>query len=287
MNRLENIALCAYMNVKKELGTSKLYLVWIISFIFQYYTFSGMKIICRYLGSPTAPWVFPFYLTSPSMLIVYSGLAMLLFCDVPSMDGQAPFVLIRVGKRDWILGQILYVVILAFFYTLWNMLCSVLVLVPNIVLKNEWGSVFRTIASYPEIMWDSGATIGFAMDLETFEMFTPVAAMIISGILYWFGTIFLGMIILAFYVMTGKMLGIAVCGFLVALAYFSCSLGLLGYGSVIGQISPINWSSLLSGNGNEAWKWSILKYTILSLAFGVISVVMFCRKDVVFTSRGR
>ncbi len=289
MNRWKNVFLCVRMNGKKALGTPKLYLVFIISFIFQYYTFSGLRIVSQYLGQLTTPWVFPFYITVPTMFVTFGGLAMLLFCDVPSLDGQAPFVLIRVGKCDWILGQMLYVLILSFIYTAWNLLCSILVLIPNVTFENEWGSILQTVASYPELIMESGASVSFGISQDIFEYFSPIQAMALSGGLYWLGTVFLGMIILCFYVLTGRMTGIAVCGFFVAFAYFSCYLGMIGYGSWIRAISPINWSSLTLADDscNVVWKWSVLKYIVLILGLGVTSMIAFCRKDVVFTSRGR
>ena len=84
-----------------------------------------------------APWMLP-------ALLGYNNgqwymIAMLAFifiiCDAPFLNRQQQFVLQRVGKRQWISGQLLYLVVLSFLFAVVTWLCTWVFLLPELRLN--------------------------------------------------------------------------------------------------------------------------------------------------------
>lgn len=292
MSNVKNILLCVRMNLKKAAMESRIYVVMAVSLVFQYYTFNSLHAICDFLGEAVTPWVFPFFLGSPSLFFIYGGLAMLLFCDAPFLDGQAPFVIIRTGRRGWIVGQILYVFLLSLLYTFWNCLTAVLLLIPDVAFEADWGKVLWTISANPDIFQRVGVPGSFCPQGKIMELLPPMQAMAVSILLYWLGTVLIGMIILCFRVLTGRMIGIAISGVLTVLAYFTCYLGRLNYGRALLFLSPVNWSCMnfldWFGSGTAPSPgYAMTAYMIMIAALAVAAVAAFSRKDVSFADGGR
>ncbi len=287
MIRLKRVVLCVRMNMKKAMADPKIYIVLAVSLIFQYYTFESIPAVCEMLGGRIAPWVFPFFLGFPSLFIIYGGMAVLLNCNVPLLDGQAPFVIIRMGRRGWILGQILSLCVSSLLYTLWSCLVPVLLLFPYISLETGWGKMIRTMAQQPDIFTKAGILPSFGVQKEIVDCLSPLQAMLLAAGLYWLGTVLIGMIILCFRVLTGRMVGIAISGVLISLSYFVCYLGALVYGTGLLYFSPLNWSCLsyldLTGAGGmPSAGFAVVVDLVLIGILGVVSVVCFCKKDVMF-----
>lgn len=292
MSNVKNILLCVRMNLKKASVEPRIYVVMAVSLVFQYYTFNSLHTICDFLGEAVTPWVFPFFLGSPSLFFIYGGQAMLLFCDAPFLDSQAPFVMIRTGRRGWIIGQILYVFLLSLLYTFWNCLIAALLLLPDVSFEAGWGKVLWTISANPDIFQRVGVPGSFHPQGELMGLLSPMQATTLSILLYWLGTVLIGMVILCFRVLTGGMIGIAISGVLTVLAYFTCYLGTLNYGWTLLFLSPVNWSCMSfldwfrSGTAPSPG-YALTVYIIMIAALSVASVSAFCRKDVSFADGGR
>lgn len=286
MNNLQSIFLCCRINYKKWSKNPRIYTIWIIILIFQYYSFSTLPPICEYYGISATPWVFPFFMGSPAFFIIYGALAMTLYCDAPFTDGHTPFLLVRTGRRNWIIGQLLYVYSSSFLYTLSHVVVSILVISPTLTFSWDWGTMLRTLVNNPELFEYVGVRKSFFPYKEFLEAFSPIQAMGLSILLFWLGTAFLGILILCFHIMIGNMSGLVISGILTSLAYFTCYLGALSFGERLRFFSPITWSCISylmdwSRTGTTpSVRFAITSYLIMMGIMSVISVILFCRKDV-------
>lgn len=287
MGDLKNIFLSASINYKKMLINPRLYVVLAIAFIFQFYTFSACREVCEYLGKSITPWVFPFFLGYPVLVTaVFGGLAMLLYCDAPFANDHTTFVVVRTGRRNWMIGQLIYIVTSSFLYTLWHILCSVLVLLPYITLTGDWGEVLWTISKNSGAFTEMGISIGFHPYEETLTASVPLQTMLISALLFWLGTMFLGVVILFFNSAVRKTSGLIAAGLLSVFAYFTSYFGSISIGGWLYYISPVSWSSIsnvdLYGSGTVPnLPYVVSVYLILILVMSILSTVVYCRKDMV------
>jgi len=83
----------------------------------------------------------------------------------------------------------------------------------------------------------------------------------------------------------GKMSGILAAGAFICLAYFSVYLGPIGFGNNrMLYFSPINWCDLCSLDWHNTGSLPSPVYAIVFLlvsiaALSIISIIMFCKKD--------
>lgn len=287
MSNVKHILLCAGINFRKWRGNPRIYTVLAVSLVFLSFAFSGLPDFCAYYKTSATPWVFPFYMGNPSLFLIFGGLAMLLYCDAPFVDGQTPFLIIRAGRRNWILGQLLYILSSALVYTLCNVLFSILVILPNITFSPDWGRVLWTLAENSTIALSeqTGIALGFQPSVQLMEMYSPMELMAAAILLYWLGTAFVGVLVFCFNIMTGKMFGLVMGGIFTSMGYFVCYLGWISLGPWIYYLSPVTWSSILQldwyGMGGVPTPgFAVTAYLLILVLMSVVSVVAFCRRDV-------
>ncbi|MCM1212966.1 MAG: hypothetical protein NC331_11010 [Lachnospiraceae bacterium] len=287
MSDFKSTLLCVCVSMQKAVFDIKALIALAVGLIFQYYTFCSIPAICEYLGCVVTPWLFPFYISSPTMFIIVGSLGILLYSDAPFMDGQSAFLMIRTGRRNWIWGQILYIWISALLYAIWNCLGSLLFILPYLSLEEGWGAVLWTMADNPGLYNMVGTGVSFVPAADIMDRLTPLQAMFFAVLLYWLGTALIGMIILFFRVRTGGLSGTAVCGALTGLAYFSCYLGPIAYGYWLRYLSPVSWFTPkaldMTGSGQyPSLGYALMAYLILLAVLTAASLFSFCRGDVSF-----
>ncbi|MBQ8637760.1 MAG: hypothetical protein IJ468_01170 [Lachnospiraceae bacterium] len=199
--------------------------------------------------------------------------------------------MIRVGKRNWIIGQVITILVSSFIYTLWNCACSLLIISPCVAYEAEWGQALYTIASSPEVFRLAGANQAFAPYAAIMELISPKLAMATAIAVFWLCAAMCGMIILCFHIHFGKMSGISICGALTSFAYFSCYLGRLSYGEWMYCISPVNWSCIsyldwFDIGTSQKPQGAVLIYVIVIVCLAAAGCCGFCKKDIMLTDGG-
>lgn len=283
-SEVKRVFLCVGVTARKQLLSYKTFVVFAVVLMFHWYTFGNLPKVCEYLKFAVSPWVFPFFWGNPTMFFVAGGMALLLHCDAPYTDGQTPLFVVRMGKKAWIVSQILYLLLSSLVYVLFHVAASVVVLMPYVGYSDKWGAVLEGLSRNIRIYESAGTKIGVYPYAELMENFTPFEAMGWSMLLLWLGTVFLGMIILFLRIMTRKMSGIAVGGFLTALAYFTAYQGQALVGPILYFISPVSWINLAYINWGNAENcpstaYVLLCYAALIAVITFLSVKMFCAKD--------
>jgi len=137
------------------LVTPRIYTLEAIIVAFSIWNFSWISDYASAVGFASSPWVFPFLLTTPIMFPIYGCLTILLFCNAPFTDSHTQFLMIRVSRRNWVIGQLLYIIAAAFVYTAFFIVASMLVLIPNLQLTIDWGAVLKTLLSIREAYPDT------------------------------------------------------------------------------------------------------------------------------------
>lgn len=114
-------------------------------------------------------WVFG----DGTSILLASLIAILLFADMPFLNGAVPYYLIRIRVRIWILGQLLYVACATVLYTLYILIITVLLCAQNAFPGNMWSPTAALLA-YSEY----ADKIAVPAELKTFEMSKPYSCML-------------------------------------------------------------------------------------------------------------
>lgn len=139
MINIKTAWLCAQLNFKKWSITPRIYMLALVIVAFCLWMFTWIADYAAAVGMAVSPWVFPYLMSMPVMFPIFGCLTTLLFCDAPFTDHHTPFLMIRISKRDWVVGQLLYIVTAAFVYTAFFTLMSMLVLFPHVQFSSNWG----------------------------------------------------------------------------------------------------------------------------------------------------
>jgi hypothetical protein len=208
-----------------------------------------------------------------------------MFCNAPFLDNQMPFLVARTGRMNFIIGQHIYVIIAAFVFNLFITGASILILLPYVTFSSEWGHVISTLARNPGSSITYGIILSLSIDASIVDFFTPIKAMFTSFFFMWIVTVFIGIVIMMFNIISGKLSGIVAAGSLIFFAYFSAYLGSISFGTEILYLSPLSWSSINSINFTSVGSrvpspmYATLVLTILILLMSLVSVYTFCKKD--------
>ncbi|WP_017473424.1 hypothetical protein [Amphibacillus jilinensis] len=285
MANLSLIIRCSILNIKKWIVNPRIYLVLIITFTFLLYNAHELARFTAYVGEGISPWVFA-HLFTPPVLQVFAFLAILLFCDAPFNDHHMPFVIMRIGRLKWFVGQLIYIVLSSILFTIITFLISVAVFIPHLKFTMDWGIIIRSLANDPMLASDR-VTIFFNPELV--ELMTPIKATVLSLLFFCLVTIFIGLTILCFNVLIKQTSGVVVAGSFVAFSLFSYYLGFLSFGHIIFFMSPINWLSISSvGWNNQSLPsptYTIVFLVLAIVIMGIIAAKAFVHKDLSLRER--
>lgn len=105
-------------------------------------------------------------------ILLASLLLILLFSDIPFLDGGIPYYLMRTTRLKWLVGQILYISLAVLVYLLFILAATGVICGRNAFIGNMWSET-AAILGY------SGAGQGVALpsSVKTMEMSTPYECM--------------------------------------------------------------------------------------------------------------
>ena len=150
---------------RRRLNNSKTYLALAVMAIFSFYIFSPVCQLASYYQISCPPWLFPFFMSFPIMLMVHGGLCLLLFSDGGENDGYSYLMLARCGRKATMMGRLLEVLLTSFLYALILLVFSVVFILPVLGWDSDWGTLLRTLAD-PPALWRSKRGFPFPLWLH-------------------------------------------------------------------------------------------------------------------------
>lgn len=282
---VKNALLCTVVNFRKWIVNVKIYCIFILLFVFVAWHFSDIYEYAGVVGYNVSPWMFPHLLITPVVIPIFGFFAVLFFSDAPFMDRHMPFIVIRTGRFSWVLGQLFYIIFASFFYTIIIYMVTVLAFIPHIEFTGGWGKVITTLARNPGSAYDKGIILTSLIDGDIVTFFTARKATLISLVLFFLVTLFIGIVIFSLNLIVGRMCGIITAGTLVFISYFCIFVGRLTIGLKVYYFSPVSWSSLQYIDWYGSGESPSLQYAItflvgISLLLSILSAIFFNRKDI-------
>ena len=285
MIKAKTSLLCMKTSLMKWTTHPRVWSAFLIMTIFVLYTFDGLPELAKAYHTKITVWVLPLMLSTPVMVAMHGGMTTLLFCNAPFIDNHTPFLVARAGRKSYIIGQFLYIGVMAFIFTAFMLAVSILSILPSGTFASEWG-LLKGLANGSIRAIEHGIELSAAVHPGIANIFTPLEATAISFLFIWASTTFMGTIILCFNTMTGKPTGIIAAGTVTFIAYFSAYTGRLAFGNGIIFFSPFSWSNIytLSFSMTEIGASPSATYALLCLAGLIIvlsigSIIAFCKKD--------
>jgi len=165
--------------------------------------------ISREMNSPlnfAEPFIAVF--NSRTLCLVTPAVYVFLISDYPHLDRNSLFILHRVNKREWIMGQFLFFLLSSFIFMLIILVFSIVPVMNSSFAANGWSiAVTRYEAQFPEKANSFSATL---ITKELYNQIAPYQAAIVSFMLNWFYMLFLAVVLLLFHTLNMKKAGVPV-----------------------------------------------------------------------------
>lgn len=198
------------------------------------------------------------------VLIVTLG-AMLLFCDAPFIDLEQPYIVLRSGRKTWVWGQILYLAVASFLYTIFTFLMTLLLLLPKLELQFDWGKVIGTL-----VQTTTGSEFGISIPFDRYVYFgySPMGATGISLLLCFSVVLFLGVLMFYLNLRVNRMVGTIASGLLIL-----WQLVIRKTATVFVRLSPVSWMKLGQIDLDGSTLYPPLSYVMIGL---YAMILIFC-----------
>lgn len=218
---------------------------------------------------------------------------LLLFSDIPDLNNHVPFFLIRINRKIWMLGQILYMLMTTFIFMLFVLVSTCLLAEHRAYTANMWSNT-AAILGYSDI----GDKIAVPAFVKVMELSFPYGCMVhIFGLMFGYSLMLSGIVLLLNLIRknAGMIGGIVFSGFGIVLTpdmvakWFSIRREKMNIANIIfGWISPLNHATYYMHNfgyDNLPKLWfSYLFFVIGSLI--IFSVAMMRIKKYPFSFTG-
>ena len=178
---------------------------------------------------------------SRTLCLITPAVYIFLIADYPHLDHNSLFILHRVHKREWVIGQFVFFIISSLLFMLLILIFTILPNIMNSFVANGWSIVVTRYGTYnPEKASSFAATL---ITKDLYNQIAPYNAAFISFLMNWLYMILLGTILLMFHVFNLRKIGIPVL------------VGIIGIGSALGVF-----------NSQGMWYFP-MAHTMISLHF--------------------
>lgn len=228
----------------------------------------------------STPWMVTLLFTEGTIatgmikIIVYFG-AIVLFCNAPFFNEITPYLLLRVKRKCWVVGEITYIFLASAVYAAVLVVVSVLFLLPQASLSQIWGSTIYYLCGNG---W-CGVPYGVVRKIY------PETALCYTMLTAWLSFAGLGLLIfLLNAARKSQVLGVIAASGIVLLDPVVCWFASFGrsYQWLL-MISPVNWSSIqnlriVSGMGNLTVEYVLTAQVAILVV--LISMILLSTKRI-------
>lgn len=270
---------CMVNQFRKWGKSPRIWMVFILSAIFVSTNFiASIRVFCQQYQASCSIWAFPLALTMRNRRLWITLLPILLFCDAPFLDEQQPFLIIRIGRTRWAVGQILYILAASLIFYLGCLLVTTLLLFPHVTFTLDWGKVLHTLTQ-SHVTWNVHMDV---IPASVLQQYSAVQATLLCGAAMCIVTSFLGLLMFLCNLWAKREVGILVASFFVGFAYFIeiMSVSSRTWNSMR-YFSPATWVDLsqMGYNNFRSPSWSyIFIFGTLLLVVLIIGILLSVRK---------
>ena len=122
-------------------------LTFLLGFVLSYLLSTRIMVVIEAYHTPVQA-VEPFLWTfgDSTAILLSSLLLLLLFADLPGLTPVSPYYLIRMTRKKWLAGELLYVAAATLLYTGFMLLSTVLLCMKNSYVGDVWSETAAMLA---------------------------------------------------------------------------------------------------------------------------------------------
>ena len=159
---------------------------------------------------------------SGAVLMIIPLVFMTLIADFPKIDNNTVFYIMRIGRRNWLTGQIIKLVMMAASYLAVIFVGSVVPMLTRGFWYNGWSNV---VTNFKNVFPEQSMNFGVQLVPENlYNQLTVFEAAVKSYLLVFAYLMIIGLILLALSLIKHKTLGFVSCGAVIALGTAFCSI---------------------------------------------------------------
>ena len=202
--RIRQAASVAGYNFRQWKGNPRIAVTFLLAFILCFLLTDKAVGFAREHGT-TMQVLEPFIWTfgDSNSILLSSLLLLLLFADMPFLSPGTPFYLMRMDRKTWILGQLLYTALAALLYLLFILAATSLVCMTNAFSGNLWSKTAAILGYSGE-----GEAIALPALVKTLEMSRPYQCAATIFLLMLLYTLVLVFLMLFFNIWKGQAAGV-------------------------------------------------------------------------------
>ncbi len=240
-----------------------------------WYMLHGIQNYAQHLGYGVRPYLLALLPGANGHYMIVLFISILLVSDAPFCNGQQQFILLRIGKRNWMAGQLLYLFCVSALYISFLWILSVIFLLPNISFGKTWGHVIQTAAQKQDYFTFAPA---ISISYNCIKNVTPAEAML------WFMGMFLAVhfllseIVLLCNLWTKGGVGTVIAMCFILITYLIRQLSAYtGFQRFLIWISPVSWlDRALLGHTNQnlpSYAFATCTVVVLAVALAAIALI--------------
>ncbi len=274
------IILCSGMqNFKKWKTNPRIYALFLILFCLMLTVFSPFNDLSVRYQTRNTIWFLPFSVSDYLMGFHFLMGFVLLFCDAPFIDKLQPYVIVRIGKVKWAVGQIFYIILASLLFVTMMQLMIIMALLPTMSFSNDWGNILYTVSQigfpgfYPNI----------DIRYSIINAYSPVIATLLAGLMLWLEGIFLGTLMFFANMRLGRTVGTGIgCFFAIMFLMIKSFIQNI---PLLWKITPTIWMEIAdltmqSVGMHPGLSYGITMLVILIVALSVGAVITIKRKPI-------
>ena len=159
---------------------------------------------------------------SGAVLMIIPLVFMTLIADFPKIDNNTVFYIMRIGRKNWLTGQIIKLVMMAASYLAVIFVGSVVPMLSKGFWYNGWSNV---VTNFKNVFPEQSMNFGVQLVPENlYNQLTVFEAAVKSYLLVFAYLMIIGLILLALSLIKHKTLGFVSCGAVIALGTAFCSI---------------------------------------------------------------
>lgn len=248
-------------NYRKWLHNPRYWIIAVLMILFSDSVASAFRRVADLSGTRLSVWLLPFLLYDRYLQFCVALCLIMLFCDAPFLDRLQPYCLQRIGRRQWLWGQVVYILSCGALFFLFSWLCLILLCCTKITWTAGWGSCLEMLARDNPFL----GAIASELILKQGAVEVTLRCLVMGSMVAVLLGVFLMYVNLRHRRETGAMIaaGFSVLDF-VLYSYFDQVPALF-------WVSPISWINPQQYTGENSWKWGVrIGITLVLLAMLIV-----------------
>ena len=207
---------------------------------------------------------------SGAILLIIPLVFLTLIADFPKIDTNTVFYIIRVGRVNWLIGQIIKLVMMALSYLAVIFLGAVVPMINKGFWYNGWSNVATTFASrFPEKRGNFGVQL---LPENLYNQLSVFSTALQSYLLVFAYLMILGLLLLAFSLIKKKTAGFVICGAVISLGAAFCSIK-TGYMWTMSMANSIIWLHYTKYFRQPVVS---MQFSVIYLCVFIAALIFFC-----------